>query len=81
MWPDRANRAFRELAANVVRLLVVGACELLPDLFLPRMIVRHRERHQLLQRHAVLGVDLEELEPLLDDSRAHEEPGRYLLLA
>ncbi len=75
------NRALHELAANVVRLLVVGACELLPDLLLPRMVVRHRERHQLLQRHAVLGVDLEELEPLLDDRRAHEELGRYLLLA
>ena len=82
------NRAFRELTADVVGLLVVGARELLPDLLLPRMVVCHRERHQLLQGHAVLGVDLEEffgnrgeLEPLLDDSRADEEPGSDLLFA
>jgi hypothetical protein len=83
----RPNRAFRELAADVVGLLVVGARELLPDLLLPRMVVCHRERHQLLQGHAVLGVDLEEffgnrgeLEPLFDHGRAHEEPGRDFLL-
>ena len=52
------------------------------------MVVRHRERHELLQRHAVLGVDVEklvrnrgELQPLLDDGRVHKEPGRDLLLA
>ena len=79
--------SFGELAANVVRLLVVGARERFPDLLLPRMVVRHRERHQLLQGHTVLGVDVEELfgdggklQALLDDSGAHEEPGGDLLV-
>ena len=59
-----------------------------PDLLLPGMVVGHRERHQLLQRHAVLGIDIEqlfrdgrELQPLLDAGRADEEPRRDLLLA
>ena len=83
-----ADRAFGQLAADVIRLLVVGASERLPDLLLARMVVGDRERHQLLQRHAVLGIDVEELvghrrelQPLLDDGRVHEEPGRDLLLA
>jgi len=83
-----ANRAFGELAPDVVRLLDMAARELLPNLLLAHMIVRYRERHELFQRHAILGVDIEEsfgnggkLQPLLDDGRAHEEAGRDLLLA
>jgi hypothetical protein len=46
------------------------------------MVVGNRERHQLLKRHAVGDKDVEELrgdggelQPLLDDGRADEEPG------
>ena len=52
------------------------------------MVVGHRERHQLFQRHAVAGVDVEEfrrdcceLQPLLHNGRAHEEPGGDILFA
>ena len=83
-----ADRAFGKLAADVIRLLVVGASERFPNLLLARMVVGDRERHQLLQRHAVLGIDVEELvghgrelQPLLDDGRVHEEPGGDLLFA
>jgi hypothetical protein len=61
---------------------------LLPDLLLTGMIVGHRERHQLVQRHAVAGVYVEEfrghrceLQPLLHDGRAYEEPGGDVLFA
>ncbi len=36
------NRALRELAADIVGLLVVGARELLPKLLLACVVVRHR---------------------------------------
>jgi hypothetical protein len=85
---SRANRTFGELAPDVVRLLDRAARDQLPNLLLAHMIVRYRERHELFQRHAILGVDVEEcfgnrgkLQPLLDDGRVHEEPGRDLLLA
>jgi hypothetical protein len=52
------------------------------------MVVDDRECHELLQRHAVCGIDVEELlrdggqaQPLLDDGRVHEEPGCDLLFA
>jgi hypothetical protein len=84
----RADGAFGELPANVVRLGVVAAADLLPDLLLPRMIVGHREGHQLFERHAVAGIDVEqlvrdggELQPLLDDGHADEEPRGDVLLA
>src|SRR6516225_9584526 len=84
----RTHRAFGQLAANVVRLLVVAVVERLPDLLLARVVVGHRERHQLLQRHAIFGVDVEQflgdrskLQPLLDDTRADEEPRGDVLLA
>ena len=61
---------------------------MVPDLLLAPLVVGHREGHELLQRNAVLGIDVEELggnrgelEPLLDDGRRHEEPGGDLLLA
>ena len=76
-----AHRPFGELAADMVGLLVVAVGERLPDLLLARVIVGDRERHQLLERHAIFGVDVEqflrdggEFEPLLDDGRADKEP-------
>ena len=82
------DRAFGELAADEVGFLVVGARQRLPDLLLARMVVGDRERHQLLQRHAVLGIDVEELrgdggelQALLHDGRGDEEARGDLLLA
>ena len=61
---------------------------MLPDLLLMGMVVGHRERHQLFQRHAVAGVDVEEFrgdcrefQPLLHNGRADEEPGSNILFA
>jgi hypothetical protein len=58
----------------------VAAGDLLPDLLLALMIVRHRERHQLFKRHVVARVDVEqflgdcrELQPLLNDGGAQEK--------
>src|SRR5271169_3783888 len=82
-----ANRPFGKLAPDVVRLPDMTARELLPNLLLAHGIVRYRECHELFQRHAILGVDVEEcfgnrgkLQPLLDDGRAHEKPGSDFLL-
>ena len=83
-----ADGVFRQQLADEIGLLVVAALHGLPDLFLPGMVVRNREGHQLLQRHAVIGIDFQqlgrhagELQPLLDDLRRHEEAGGDLLLA
>ena len=82
------DRALGELAADQIRLLVVGARYGVPDLFLASVVVGDGERHQLLQRHAVLGIDVEELvgdggqaQALLHHGRGHEEPGGDLLVA
>lgn len=51
------------------------------------MISRDGERHQLLERHAVVGIHVEEFwgnrrkpEPLLHDTDGYEEDGRDFLL-
>ena len=84
----RADGALRQHAADLIWLLVVGARDGVPDLLLTGMVGRDGERHQLLERHAILGIDVEQLrrhrgqaQPLLDDRRRHEEPGGDLLLA
>lgn len=61
-----AHSALDQQPEDVIGLLVVGAGKALPDLFLARVIVRHREGHQLVERDAVIGV---EVEKLLRDSR------------
>ena len=83
-----ADRALGELAPDMVGLLVVGVADALPNLFLAGMVAGDRERHELLQRHAVLGIDVEErrrdggeAQPLLHHGRRHEEAGGDLLLA
>jgi hypothetical protein len=83
-----AHCAFGELATDVVWFRVAATGELLPDLFLTGVVVGHRERHQLFQRHAVTGVEVEEflgncgkLQPLLDNGRAHKKPSRDVLFA
>jgi hypothetical protein len=59
-----------------------------PDLLLAHVIGCHRKRYELIERHAVLGVDAEQLfrnrreaQPLLDDGHAAKEPSGDFLLA
>ena len=80
--------AGRLVVGNTDELCHMAARELHPNLLLAYGIVRYRERHELFQRHAILGVNVEEcfgnrskLQPLLDNGRAHEEPGSDLLFA
>jgi len=60
----------------------------IPDLNLTRVIGVHGESHELLQRHAILGIDLKqgrgdgsEFQALLHDLRRHEEGGSNLCVA
>ena len=71
----------------MVRFLAVGALQRLPHLLLPRMVGRHPEGHELLERHAVFGIDVEQLlghrgkpQSLLHHINAHEEGCRDVLL-
>ena len=80
--------AFGELAADQIRLLVVGLLNRLPDLLLTGMVIRDSEGHELLQRHAILGIDVEELfrdrdktQPLLHHRRRDEETGGDLFVS
>ena len=77
-----------EHAADLIGLLAIGALDRLPDLLLALVVRTDREGHQLVQGHAVLGVDVEQLrrdgsqpQALLDDGDADEEGRRDLLLA
>ncbi len=83
-----ADRALGELAPDMVGLLVVGVADAVPNLFLAGLVAGDRERHELLQRHAVLGIDVEErrrdggkAQALLHHGGRHEEAGGDLLLA
>ena len=83
-----AKRALSELPADVIRLLVVRALDRVPHLLLASMMIRHGEGGELLQRHAVFGVDLQELfgdggetKALFHDRRRYEEPRSDFLLA
>jgi hypothetical protein len=80
--------ALGELAADQIRLLVVGLLNRRPDLLLPGMVVSDGEGHELLQRHAVLGIDIEKLlrhrgkaQPLLHYGGRDEEAGGNLLVS
>ncbi len=55
---------------------------------LAHMVIGNRERHQLIERHGLSGIEVkelrrdgDELQPLLDDGRADEEPSRDVLFA
>ena len=83
----RPDRGLGQNAPDGVGLLVPGVLHRIPDLFLTREIRVHREGHELFQRHAILGIDLEqgrghrgEFQPLLHDLRCHEEGCRDRLL-
>ena len=81
-----AHGALRQHAADLIRFLAVGALKRFPDLLLTRMIGRHREGHELVERHAVFGIDVEQLlrhgcetQPLLHHVHADEEGGGDVL--
>ena len=81
------DRALRQHAADLVGVLRPGFLDRVPDLFLTGVVGRHREGHELLQRHAVLGIDGEELwrhgrkpQALLDDVDRNEEGGGDILV-
>ena len=83
-----ADRVLRQHAADLVRLLGPGVRNRLPDLLLALMVGIDREGHELVERHAVLGIDVEqlrrdggELQPLLHHGDRDEEGGGDLLLA
>ena len=56
-----AHRALGQHAADLIGLLVVGALDRLPNLLLALMVGADREGHELVERHAVLGIDVEQL--------------------
>ncbi len=82
-----ANGALSQHATDGVGLLVVGDLQSLEHLLLPLVVAGNSEGHQLVERHAVLGIDVEqgrrdgsELQSLLDHIDRDEEGGGYLLL-
>ena len=56
-----ANGLLRQHATDLIRLLAIGTLERVPDQLLAHMVGCHRERHELFERYAVLGIDVEEL--------------------
>ena len=48
-------------AAKVMRLLVMGVLQSLPHLLLARVVRVDRECHELVEGHAVRGIDVEQL--------------------
>lgn len=77
-----SHRGFRQHAPDLIGLLFPGRPDRLPDLNLALVIRIDREGHQLLQRHVVLGIELEqgsghesEFQALLDHLRCDEKRG------
>ena len=67
-------------------LLVVGVLQGFPSLLLPLMVGIDSETHELVERHAVLGIDVEQLrrdagepQPLAYDIDRDEKGGSDLL--
>ena len=84
----RAYRGFRQHPPDLIGLLVPRRLDRIPDLNLTLVIRIDREGHQLLQRHLVLGIKLEqgrghsgEFQALFDYLRRDEESGRDLFIA
>ncbi len=83
-----AHRGFGQQAPDVIRLLLPTVPDRIPDLFLPHLILGDSEGHQLFQRHAILGIDLQQCgrdrrqaQALLHHLGIDEEGGGDLLLA
>ena len=82
-----AHRALGQHAADLMRLLGIGPLQGLPHLLLARMVGIDGEPHQLIQGHAVLGINVEqprrhcgEAQPLPYHRDRDEERCRDLLL-
>ena len=82
-----AHRALGQHAADLMRLLGIRPLQRLPHLLLTRMVGIDREAHQLIQGHAVLRIDIEQLgrdgseaQPLADHHNRDEERRRDLFL-
>lgn len=83
----RAHGIFREHSPDLIGLIIAGSADVLPDLLLPGVVGCNRESHELLECHAVFGIDVVELwrhrrqpEALLHDGRCHEMPGSDILV-
>ncbi len=83
----RAYGALGQQPPDREGLAAVGGLQPFPDLLLALVISRDGEDHQLVQRHAVLGIDIEQPgrdrgqpQPLFHDRNRHEEIRRDLLL-
>ena len=82
-----ADGAFGQHSPDGVRFLGVGLAKPLEYLFLAFMVGVDGERHELVERHSVVGVDVEQLgrdrrqsQTLLHDGHGHEKRGGDLLL-
>ena len=81
------HRALGELPADVEGLPVVAVGKRVPHLLLAHVVVCDREGHELLQRHPIIGVDVEQLgrdrretQALLHHSRRDEKARRNIVL-
>jgi len=55
-----ADRGFGQQASDVVGFLLPAIPDRFPDLLLTGMVRTDAEGHELFQRHAVLGIDVEQ---------------------
>ena len=83
-----AHRGYRQHPPDLIGLLVPRRLDRIPNVNLTPVIRIDREGHQLLQRHLVLGIKLEqgtghsgEFQALFDYLRRDEERGRDLFIA
>ena len=84
----RTYRILREHAPDLVRFIIAGLADILPDLLLTGVIARDGKGHELFERHAVLGIHpvkrrghRRQAQALLHDCRGHEMPRGDVFLA
>ena len=77
-----ADRGFGQHPPDLPGLFLPAIADRRPDLFLAGVVLGDGEGHDVFERHAVLGIDIEqdgrhggEAQALLDDVRAHEKGG------
>ena len=82
------HRGLSQHTPSRIGLLVPRVLHRIPDLHLTHVIGVYREGHELFERHAILGIDIEQgrghgrkFQPLLHDLGRHEEGRRDRLLA
>src|SRR6516165_2392367 len=83
-----ADGRFRQHSPDLIGLIIAGAIDVFPDLLLSGMVSRDGKGHELLEGHAIFGIDLVQLprhrrqpQPLLDDRRRHEMSSRNVFVA